>query len=60
MHYILQASHKAFIIKSEDEIIVTEDYTRATQYNIIGEAMKAASEVNQALGTNVVKLISVG
>ena len=61
MHYILKASPKAFIIvTSNDELIITPDYTKATQYNTIGEAMKAAANVNSALGSNLVKVESIG
>lgn len=61
MHYILKASPKAFIIiTSNDELIITPDYTKATQYNTIGEAMKAAANVNSALGSHLVKVESIG
>ena len=56
MSYILQASPKAFIITG-DEVIVTSDYQRATQYPTIGAAMKAAAEVNKALGVHAIKVI---
>lgn len=56
MSYILQASPKAFIITG-NEIIVTPDYQRATQYSTIGAAMKAAAEVNKALGVHAIKVI---
>lgn len=56
MSYILQASPKAFIING-DEVIVTPDYQRATQYLTIGAAMKAAAEVNKALGVHAIKVI---
>lgn len=61
MHYILKASPKAFIIvTSNDELIITPDYTKATQYNTIGEAMKAAANVNSALSSHLVKVESIG
>ena len=56
MSYILQASPKAFIITG-DEVIVTSDYQKATQYPTIGAAMKAAAEVNKALGVHAIKVI---
>lgn len=60
MYYILQASPKAFVIEMpNDELIITPDYTKATQYSAIGEAMKAAVRVNQALGTHTFKAVSV-
>ena len=61
MYYILRANPKAFIIiQPNNEIIISPDYTKATQYSTIGEAMKAASEVNKILGTHLVKVESIG
>lgn len=61
MYYILKASPKAFIIVlPNDELVITPNHTRATQYNTIGEAMKAASKVNDALGSHLVKVESIG
>lgn len=60
MYYILKASKKAFIVVRPNELIITPDYTEATQYNTIGEAMKAAANVNGALGSHLVKVESVG
>lgn len=61
MYYILKASTKAFIItQPNDELVITPDYTKATQYSTIGDAMRAASKVNGALGTHLVKVESIG
>lgn len=60
MCYILTTSPKAFIKVKEDEIIVTSDYSKATQYKTIGEAIKAAAQVNESLGVNIVKAIHYG
>lgn len=61
MRYILKASPKAFIIvQPNNELIITSDYTKATQYNTIGDAMRTASEVNEALGVHVFKAESIG
>lgn len=61
MYYILKASPKAFVIEQpNEELIITPDYTKATQYAVIGDAMRAAVRVNQALGTNIFKAESVG
>ena len=57
MSYILQASPKAFIITGDEEVIVTSDYQKATQYPTIGAAMKAATEVNKALGVHIIKAV---
>ena len=56
MSYILQASPNAFIIAG-DETVITSDYKRATQYPTIGAAMKAAAEVNKALGVHIIKAV---
>lgn len=57
MSYILKASPKAFItVMPNDELVITPDYTKVTQYATIGEAMKAASKVNGALGSHLVKV----
>lgn len=60
MYYILKASPKAFFIVEGQDIVITSDYTRATKYNTIGEAMKMASKVNGTLGTHLVKVESLG
>ena len=57
MSYILQASPKAFIITGDEEVIVTSDYQKAPQYPTIGAAMKAAAEVNKALGVHIIKAV---
>ena len=56
--YILQISPTAYIINKE-EIIITADYTKATQYQNIGEAMKAAAKVNSTLGTHLTKAVKL-
>ena len=61
MYYILKASTKAFIVIQPDgDMIITSDYTKATKDSTIGDAMKAASKVNGALGTHLVKVESIG
>lgn len=61
MYYILKISTKAFIIVQDNsDIIITSDYKKATKYNTVGEAMKTASEVNDILGTHIVKFESIG
>ena len=57
MSYILQASPKAFIITGDEEVIVTSDYQSATQYPTLGAAMKAAAEVNKALGVHIIEAV---
>lgn len=55
--YILRISNKAFIQIKPDEVVITSDYEKATKYNTIGEAMKAASELNKLINNPVVKII---
>lgn len=43
-----------------EEIVISPDYNKATQYQTTGDAMRAAAKVNAALGTHAVKFISVG
>lgn len=60
MEYILKASNQAFIIlKNNKDLIITPDYTKATKFSVIGEAIKAAAEVNDALETHLIKVISL-
>ena len=55
--YILRISSKAFIKVKPDEVVITSDYEKATRYNTIGEAMKAASELNKLISNPVIKII---
>ncbi len=60
MYYILTTGPKGFIkVLDNEEIIISPDYNKATQYQTAGDAMKAAAKVNVALGTHAVKFISV-
>lgn len=61
MYYILKASTKAFIVvMPNDELVITPDYTKATQYNTIGEAMKAAAKANEIFKFHLIKVESIG
>lgn len=57
--YTLTINNKAYILIKDDELVITSDYSKASYFNIIGDAMKAAVEVNKQLGTNLVKVIPV-
>jgi hypothetical protein len=46
------------IIESGKEIIFTYDYTRANQYEKIGDAMKMAATINHILGKCIISIIS--
>lgn len=59
MKYILKISPKAFIVYNNNKIEIISDYQQATQYDTIGKAMKAASEINQVLENPIVKVMSI-
>ena len=61
MYYILTTDPKGFIqVLDNEEIIISPDRNKATQYQTAGDAMRAAVKVNAALGTHAVKFISAG
>lgn len=61
MYYILTTGPKGFIrIQDNEEIVISPNPEKATQYQIVGDAMKAAAKVNSTLGTHSVKFITVG
>lgn len=55
--YIVQVSPKGLISFNEKEIIITSDPKQATYYLTIGDAMRAAVEVNEIFGTSLAKAI---
>lgn len=55
MQYILRGGPRAFAILLDDTII-TQDYTKATQFNSIGEAMRAAIVLNETLDVKLFKV----
>lgn len=60
MYFILTTGPKGFIkVLDNEEIIISPDYNKATQYQTTGDAMRAAAKVNSALGVHAVKFISV-
>lgn len=55
--HILVAGSKGFVeVKDNGELVITPDKSRATQYETAGDAMRAAIDINQALGTNTIKI----
>lgn len=61
MYYILTTGPKGFIkTQDNEEIIITSNPDKATQYQIVGDAIKAAIKINTALGTHIVKFMSIG
>ena len=57
--YILQIRNKAFIQVKSDEIIITSDSEKATKYNTIGEAMRAASELNNDFESHIIRAVPI-
>ena len=58
-NYILKISNKAFVITEPNgDVTIVSDPNRATEFEKIGDAMKAASLVNEILEANIVKVIS--
>lgn len=61
MYYILTTGPKGFIqVMDNEEIVISSDYNKATQYQTTGDAMRTAAKINATLGTHAVKFISVG
>jgi len=54
--YIVKISPKALIRFNKDELVITSDLERASEFPNIGDAMRAAVEVNEALGTYIAKV----
>jgi len=55
--YIVKISPKALIRFNKDELVITSDLERASEFSNIGDAMKAAVEVNEALDTHIAKVV---
>lgn len=61
MYYILTVRSNGFVeVKDNGELLITPNQSKATRYESAGDAMRAAIDVNSALGTHTVKFISVG
>ena len=59
MRYILKVGKRTLIRVEDTEIILTQEYEGATKFDKIGDAMKKAAEINEELGTHIVKIVSV-
>lgn len=60
MYYILTTGPNSFIeVQDNNEIVISSNYNKATQYKTAGDAMRAAARVNSILGVHSVKFISV-
>ena len=60
MYFILTTGPKGFVkVLDNEEIIISPDYNKATQYQTAGDAIRAAARVNSSLGTHAVKFMSI-
>lgn len=56
--YILSISPKAFIRQGQDgEIIIISNPDKATVFETIGDAMRAASKINKDFEVDVVRIL---
>lgn len=62
MYYILRISNKAFIKLDEtsNDIIVVQEPERASQFELIGDAMITAAKINQDWEEDIIRVIKVG
>jgi len=45
--YIVHINFKLFLNNNNGEIIFSQDHTKATEYNTIGDAMRSAAKINK-------------
>ena len=57
--YILQISSLANIVLSGEEVTLTSDYQRASPFYTIGDAMRAAAEINNKLQRALAKVVFI-
>lgn len=58
--YILTINPQGFIlIKENNEITITSDYEKATTYSFIGDAMRAAIQINRIFEEEVIRVKSI-
>ena len=57
--YILQISSLANIVLSGEEVTLTSDYQRASPFYTIGDAMRAAVEINDKLQHALAKVVFI-
>lgn len=55
--FIVQATSKAFIRVFNDELVITPDKEKATKYETIGNAMRAAVLANDFLESKTIRVI---
>lgn len=55
--FIVQVTSRAFIRVFNDELVITPDKERATKYETIGDAMRAAALANDFLESKTIRAI---
>ena len=55
--FIVQVTSRAFIRVFNDELVITPDKERATKYETIGDAMRAAALANDLLESKTIRAI---
>lgn len=61
MHYILKISDKAFVkVEDNSDLTIVQEPERATKIEVVGDAMRQASQINEDWEEAVVKVLRVG
>lgn len=55
--FIVQATSRAFIRIFNDELVITPDKEKATKYETIGDAMRAAALANELLESKTIRAV---
>lgn len=55
--FIVQVTSRAFIRVFNDELVITPDKEKATKYETIGDAMRAAALANDLLESKTIRAI---
>ena len=55
--FIVQVTSRAFIRVFNDELVITPDKEKATKYETIGDAMRAAALANDFLESKTIRAI---
>lgn len=56
--YIIKISNKAFVKMNKADVVIVNDYTKATHYEYFGDAMKIAAQINVDWEQPIAKVIS--
>lgn len=55
--FIVQVTSRAFIRVFNDELVITPDKEKATKYETIGDAMRAAALANELLESKTIRAV---